>query len=80
VLVCSTSPKAEFPIGLFIVITFRRWLSRKLYLWSCRIFEDWHEVELTADGERIEFCCYGDFTGSWPERWEFSCSCEKRSP
>lgn len=58
---------------------FRRWLSRRLYLWSCRIHEDWHEVELTAtdSGERIRFCCYGDFTGYWTGRWEFSCSCEQ---
>ena len=49
------------------MISFRRWLSRKFYLWSCRIFEDWHEITLTSDGgERIEFCCYGDFTGSDP--------------
>lgn len=34
------------------MIEFRRWLSRKFYLWSCRIYEDWHEVELTAAGER----------------------------
>jgi hypothetical protein len=61
-----------------VVIGFRRWLSRKFYLWSCRIYEDWHEVELTSAGERIRFCCYGDFTGSWPERWDFSCSCESR--
>jgi hypothetical protein len=60
-------------------MSFRRWLSRKLYLWSCRIYEDWHEVELTAGGQCIRFCCYGDFTGSWPERWEFSCSCEQRA-
>ena len=56
----------------------RRWLSRQFYLWSTRIHEDWHEVELrAADGERIRFCCYGDFTGSWSDRWEFSCSCEE---
>lgn len=61
-----------------MIAPFRRWMSRKLYLWSCRIHEDWHEVELTtADGERIQFCCYGDFTGSWSERWVFSCSCER---
>jgi hypothetical protein len=39
-----------------VVIGFRRWLSRKFYLWSCRIYEDWHEVELTSAGERIRFC------------------------
>ncbi|KZS68256.1 hypothetical protein A4G28_26850 [Mycobacterium ostraviense] len=61
------------------MVPFRRWLSRKLYLLSCRIYEDWHEIELIADSERIRFCCYGDFTGSWPERWEFSCSCERRA-
>jgi hypothetical protein len=44
-------------------------------------YEDWHEIELTAsDGDRIRFCCYGDFTGSWPERWEFNCSCAQRDP
>jgi hypothetical protein len=62
------------------VISFRSWLSRKLYLWSCRIHEDWHEVELiSSNGERIEFCCYGDFVGSWPEGWEFTCSCAQRT-
>ena len=56
--------------------TLRRWLSRNLYLYSCRIWEDWHEIELTgADGEVIRFCCYGDFTGSWSDRWEWTCSC-----
>lgn len=59
----------------------RRWLSRKFYLWSCRIWEDWHDVTLTSDtGERITFGCYGDLTGSWPDRWEFNCSCADQSP
>lgn len=63
------------------MIPFRRWLSRQFYLWSCRIYEDWHEITLTSDtDEHIKFCCYGDFTGSWPERWEFSCSCEPAAP
>jgi hypothetical protein len=58
------------------MLTFRRWLSRELYIWSTRVWEDWHEVTLTSDdGERIEFCCYGDLTGHWPDRWEFTCSC-----
>jgi hypothetical protein len=35
------------------VIALRRWLSRKFYLWSWRIYEDWHEVEVTSAGERI---------------------------
>ena len=61
------------------MLIFRRWLSRQLYLLSCRTYEDWHEVALTADdGEAIRFACYGDLTGSWPERWQFSCSCEDR--
>ena len=65
----------------YAVLPFRQWLSRQLYLLSCRIHEDWHEIELTAkDGERIRFCCYGDFTGSWPDRWEFGCSCEQSAP
>ena len=55
---------------------FRRCLSRELYIWSTRIYEDWHDVELTApDGERIRFGCYGDLTAWWPDRWEFHCSC-----
>lgn len=59
------------------MITFRRWLSRKLYLWACRLGDDEHDIEVAGPGgERITFCCYGDFTGSWPDRWEFSCSCE----
>lgn len=59
------------------MIAFRRWLSRRLYLWACRLGDDWHDVELISPAsERITFSCYGDFTGSWSERWEFSCSCE----
>jgi len=57
------------------MIAFRRWFSRQLYLLSCLIYEDWHEVELRNGDERIRFCCYGDFTGSWSDRWEFDCSC-----
>jgi hypothetical protein len=55
-------------------------MARRLHLWAFRLDEDeWHEVELVnADGVKIRFCCYGDFTGSWPEEWEFSCSCESR--
>jgi hypothetical protein len=54
---------------------FKRWLSRKFYLWSCRLGDDWHDVQLIAGDERIHLCFYGDFTGPWPERWEFNCSC-----
>jgi hypothetical protein len=47
----------------------------QFYLWSTRIWEDWHKITLSSgDGERIEFCCYGDLTGHWPDRWEFTCS------
>lgn len=58
----------------------RRRLARRRYLWAFRLDEDeWHEVELVdADGAKVRFCCYGDFTGSWPGKWQFSCSCESR--
>jgi hypothetical protein len=60
------------------VTNFRRWFSRKLYLWSCYVYEDWHDVVIVSpDGELIEFCCYGDICGSWPASWGFTCSCEQ---
>ncbi len=42
--------------------TSSRRLSRKLYLWSYRVWEDWREVEpASSDGEHVH-CGYGDFT------------------
>jgi hypothetical protein len=72
---------AESRTGVIEMLTpIRRWVARRLYMWSCEIYEDWHEVELTnVDGVKIQFCCYGDLTGSWPGDWEFSCSCESGS-
>jgi hypothetical protein len=52
---------------------FKRRLSRKFSLLSCRLGDGSHEVELIAGDEGIHLCFYGDLTGSWPERWEFNC-------
>jgi hypothetical protein len=56
-------------------IKYRIW--RRLYLWLCAFYDDYHDITFTGpDGTRINFFCYGDFTGSWPDGWEFECSCE----
>jgi hypothetical protein len=56
----------------------RRWLSHRLHMWAARLHDDWHHTTLThTDGSKVSFGCYWQWTGSWPDTYEFDCDCEE---
>lgn len=58
--------------------TWRMRLANRLHLWAERIYEDFHTIELINkyDGTRVSLSCHWQWAGSWPEDYEFDCSCE----
>ena len=57
---------------------FRKWLSRKLWQWSVRVWEDWHLVTV-VDGQgatAATFGCYGQWTASWEKPYDITYSCD----
>lgn len=56
----------------------KRWLSHKLHMWATRLHNDFHVIELTTqDGDRVTFACYWQWTGSWSNDWQETCSCDE---
>lgn len=54
----------------------RKRVSNRLHLLGARVYDDFHTMTLTApDGSEVEFACYWQWTGSWPEEWGFDCDC-----
>jgi hypothetical protein len=57
----------------------RNWLARKLFLWSCRLNEEWHRVTVTdVDGNFVAgFGAYQDVSFSWANGYDGDCTCER---
>jgi hypothetical protein len=54
----------------------RKRISNRLHLWGARVYDDFHTLTITSpDGLDIEFACYWQWTGSWPEGWRYECDC-----
>jgi hypothetical protein len=63
---------ANFPFGNRAMPASYCRLSRRLSLWSCRIGEHWHEVELAAAGGEHGYSWCGDFawhSDGGPAEW-----------
>lgn len=48
-------------------MTLRKWLGRKLWGWSIRVYDDWHDIDVVdGKGNRVaSFGCYGQYAATW---------------